>query len=144
MALLSFRARRRKSFLLQVGVRDDLLAAGDEIAEGLALEHAVRQQGEVGDLVQDLVPGREGLHIGPMGLADLLAGLAGGVLLRIGGIGRGLGRQLAQMHYAVGFGGRLALNKNEKLHARGDLSLVDGQHIGITIDLRESFELFWA
>jgi outer membrane protein assembly factor BamA len=44
-----------------------------------------------------------------------------------------------QVHYAVGFGGRLALNKSEKLHARGDLSLVDGKHIGITIDLRESF-----
>ena len=44
-----------------------------------------------------------------------------------------------QMHYAVGFGGRLALNKSEKLHARGDISLVDGKHIGITIDLRESF-----
>ena len=44
-----------------------------------------------------------------------------------------------QMHYAVGFGGRLALNRSEKLHARGDLSLVDGKHIGITIDLRESF-----
>jgi hypothetical protein len=43
------------------------------------------------------------------------------------------------VHYAVGFGGRLALNKSEKLHARGDLSLVDGKHIGITIDLRESF-----
>ena len=44
-----------------------------------------------------------------------------------------------QVRYAVGFGGRLALNKSEKLHARGDLSLVDGKHIGITIDLRESF-----
>lgn len=44
-----------------------------------------------------------------------------------------------QMHYSVGFGGRLALNRSEKLHARGDLSLVDGKHIGITIDLRESF-----
>ncbi len=44
-----------------------------------------------------------------------------------------------QMHYAVGFGGRLALNRSEKLHARGDLSLVDGKHLGITIDLRESF-----
>ena len=44
-----------------------------------------------------------------------------------------------QIHYSVGFGGRLALNRSEKLHARGDLSLVDGKHIGITIDLRESF-----
>ena len=44
-----------------------------------------------------------------------------------------------QMHYSVGFGGRLALNRSEKLHARADLSLVDGKHIGITIDLREAF-----
>lgn len=44
-----------------------------------------------------------------------------------------------KMHYAVGFGGRLALNRTEKLHARADLSLVDGRHVGITIDLRESF-----
>ena len=44
-----------------------------------------------------------------------------------------------QVHYSVGFGGRLALNRSEKLHARGDLSLVDGKHLGITIDLRESF-----
>lgn len=43
------------------------------------------------------------------------------------------------VHYAVGFGGRLALNRSEKLHARADLSLVDGKHIGITIDLREAF-----
>lgn len=44
-----------------------------------------------------------------------------------------------QMHYSVGFGGRLALNKSEKLHARGDISLIDGKHIGLTIDLREAF-----
>lgn len=44
-----------------------------------------------------------------------------------------------QVHFAVGFGGRLALNRSEKLHARGDISLVDGKHLGITIDLREAF-----
>ena len=44
-----------------------------------------------------------------------------------------------KMHYSVGFGGRLALNKSEKLHARGDISLIDGKHIGLTIDLREAF-----
>ena len=44
-----------------------------------------------------------------------------------------------QMHYSVGFGGRLALNKSEKLHARGDISFIDGKHIGLTIDLREAF-----
>jgi len=42
-------------------------------------------------------------------------------------------------HYAVGFGGRLALNKTEKLYARGDISLIDGKHIGLTINLREAF-----
>jgi hypothetical protein len=44
-----------------------------------------------------------------------------------------------KMHYSVGFGGRLALNRSEKLHARGDISLIDGKHIGLTIDLREAF-----
>ena len=44
-----------------------------------------------------------------------------------------------KMHYSVGFGGRLALNRTEKLHARGDISLIDGKHIGLTIDLREAF-----
>ena len=44
-----------------------------------------------------------------------------------------------QMHYSIGFGGRLALNQSEKLHARGDISLIDGKHIGLTINLREAF-----
>ena len=44
-----------------------------------------------------------------------------------------------QLHYSVGFGGRLALNRSEKLHARGDISLIDGKHLGLTIDLREAF-----
>lgn len=43
------------------------------------------------------------------------------------------------LHYAVGFGGRLALNKSEKLYGRADLSLVDMKDIGFTIDLREAF-----
>lgn len=42
-------------------------------------------------------------------------------------------------HYSMGFGGRLALNKSEKLYARGDISFVDGKTIGLTIDLREAF-----
>ena len=56
------------------------MAAGDEVAQGLALEHTVCEEGEVGDLVQDLVAGGKGLDIGLMGLADLFAGLAGGIL----------------------------------------------------------------
>lgn len=44
-----------------------------------------------------------------------------------------------KIHYSVGFGGRLALNKSEKLHARADVSLIDGKHLGLTIDLREAF-----
>lgn len=42
-------------------------------------------------------------------------------------------------HYSVGFGGRLALNRSENLYARGDLSFIDGKHIGITVYLREAF-----
>lgn len=42
-------------------------------------------------------------------------------------------------HTSVGFGGRLALNKSESLYARGDISLIDGKHIGLTIYLREAF-----
>lgn len=42
-------------------------------------------------------------------------------------------------HYAIGFGGRLALNRSEKLHARGDISFIDGKHIGLTVYLREAF-----
>ena len=87
--------------LFQIGVRDDLLAAGDEIAEGLALQHAVRQEGEVGNLVKDFIAGREGFDIGPVGLADLFAGLAGGVLLRVGGVGRGLGGELASFSASI-------------------------------------------
>lgn len=44
-----------------------------------------------------------------------------------------------KVHTAVGFGGRLALNKSEKLYARGDISLIDGKHIGLTVYLREAF-----
>lgn len=42
-------------------------------------------------------------------------------------------------HYAPGFGGRLLLNKSEKTYARGDISLVDGKYLGLTIYLREAF-----
>ena len=44
-----------------------------------------------------------------------------------------------QIHTSVGLGGRLALNRSEKLYARGDISLIDGKHIGLTIYLREAF-----
>ena len=44
-----------------------------------------------------------------------------------------------EFHYSVGFGGRLALNKKEALYARGDISLIDGKHLGLTINIREAF-----
>lgn len=43
------------------------------------------------------------------------------------------------LRYAVGFGGRLALNKSEKLYGRADLSIVNMKDIGFTLDLREAF-----
>jgi hypothetical protein len=44
-----------------------------------------------------------------------------------------------QWHTGVGFGGQLALNMNERLYARADLSLVDFKNIGLTFYLREAF-----
>ena len=142
MASLSFRAKRRNPFLFQVGVRDHLLAAGDEIAEGLALQHTVRQEREVGDLVQDLIPGREGFDIGPVGLADLFAGLAGGVLLRVGGVGRGLGGELALRGDFRLLGGP-DLRHQRILHVHGDVvalrhlaievhTAAEGAHLAVT------------
>lgn len=42
-------------------------------------------------------------------------------------------------HHAFGFGGRLALNKNERVFARCDFSLIDGKHFGLSIYIREAF-----
>ncbi len=42
-------------------------------------------------------------------------------------------------HYGIGAGLQLALNTSEHLYARGDISLIDGKHIGLTVNLREAF-----
>src|SRR5574344_1332163 len=42
-------------------------------------------------------------------------------------------------HHAFGFGGRLALNKKERVFARCDFSLIDGKHLGMSIYIREAF-----
>jgi len=42
-------------------------------------------------------------------------------------------------HYVVGLGGRMALNVQRKVNVRGDLSLVDGHHLGLTIYYKEAF-----
>lgn len=42
-------------------------------------------------------------------------------------------------HHVVGAGARLAINQSKKLNARVDLSLMDGEDIGLTVYLREAF-----
>lgn len=63
--------KKHNSF--EVCVSHDLFAAGDEVAQILAFEHAVGEKGEVGDLLEDAVGGGKGLKI-------LLVGLGGGIL----------------------------------------------------------------
>ncbi len=65
----------------------------------------------------------------------------GGTLFyEVGKVGPYFGKMMRNnWHHAVGFGGRFALNRAETLNARGDLSLVDGQYIGMTIYIREAF-----
>lgn len=66
--------------------------------------------------------------------------LAGTIFFEAGKVGPYFS-QLARnrWHYAPGFGGRLLLNKAEKTYVRGDLSLVDGKNLGMTIYIREAF-----
>ncbi len=42
-------------------------------------------------------------------------------------------------HHAYGFGGRLALNKKERIYLRSDFSIIDNKQLGITIHIREAF-----
>ncbi len=42
-------------------------------------------------------------------------------------------------HHSIGIGGRLALNRSQKLNARGDISLIDGKHLGLSVYIREAF-----
>lgn len=42
-------------------------------------------------------------------------------------------------HQAVGFGGMLALNLKERLYARGEISWVDYEKIGLTVYVRSAF-----
>ncbi len=42
-------------------------------------------------------------------------------------------------HQSVGFGGELGLNMKESLYARGDISWVDYESIGLTIYIRQAF-----
>lgn len=65
----------------------------------------------------------------------------GGTLFyEVGKVGNHFGELLREdWHHAVGAGGRLALNPEQKVNARVDLSLVDGKHIGLTVYLREAF-----
>ncbi|SHK86995.1 hypothetical protein SAMN05720468_10884 [Fibrobacter sp. UWEL] len=42
-------------------------------------------------------------------------------------------------HRSVGFGGMLILNMKEQLYARGELSWVDFDHLGMTVYIRQAF-----
>lgn len=42
-------------------------------------------------------------------------------------------------HQAIGFGGQLALNLKEQLYARGEFSLIDYDHLGLTVYIRHAF-----
>lgn len=44
-----------------------------------------------------------------------------------------------EWHQAVGFGGMLALNKKERLYARGEFSWVDYKKLGMTVYVRSAF-----
>ena len=44
-----------------------------------------------------------------------------------------------EWHRSVGFGGKFALNKSERLYARAELSWVDFESIGLTFYFREAF-----
>jgi len=44
-----------------------------------------------------------------------------------------------EWHRSVGFGGQFALNKSERLFARGDFSWVDFKSLGLTVYIREAF-----
>lgn len=44
-----------------------------------------------------------------------------------------------EWHRSLGFGGQFALNKSERLFARGDISWIDFKNIGLTVYIREAF-----
>lgn len=66
--------------------------------------------------------------------------LGGTIFFEAGKVGPDFGALAGnKWHRAVGFGGRLALNRSERLNARGDFSLVDGKYLGMTVYIREAF-----
>jgi len=42
-------------------------------------------------------------------------------------------------HRAIGIGGRFLVNKDSKTHLRGDLSLIDGEKVGMAVQINEAF-----
>ena len=80
--------------------------------------------------MQDLVAGGKGLDIGLVGLANLFAGLAGSVLLRVGGIGRSFGGEFA-LRGDVGLLRSPDLRHQRVLHVHGDV--VTLRHLAVEI-----------
>lgn len=66
--------------------------------------------------------------------------LAGDIFFEGGKVGDHFSELLRnKWHQAVGFGGMLALNLQESLYARGEFSLIDYKHLGMTVYIRSAF-----
>jgi len=55
-----------------------------------------------------------------------------------------VGRDIAELndnkwHNSIGIGGRFLVNKDNKTHIRGDLSLIDRKRIGMAAKINEAF-----
>lgn len=66
--------------------------------------------------------------------------LAGDIFFEGSKVGNHFGELMGnKWHQAVGFGGMLALNLKERLYARGEISLIDYEKIGMTVYIRSAF-----
>lgn len=71
---------------------------------------------------------------------ELIWRLAGDIFFEGGKTGKYFSDLIGEeWHRSVGFGGQLALNKKEKLYARGEFSWVDFKKLGLTVYIREAF-----
>lgn len=66
--------------------------------------------------------------------------LAGDIFFEGSKVGRHFGEMMGnKWHQAVGFGGMFALNLKERLYARGEISWVDNEKLGMTVYVRSAF-----
>lgn len=84
--------------------------------------------------------GRQSLFLQTEFRKQLFWRLAGNIFFEGGKVGDYFGDLWNnKWHYGLGFGGQFALNKSERLYARGDISLIDFKDIGLTVYIREAF-----